>query len=223
MAMICDHQSKKLPSCVAPQMAMIYFEKSNIPNASETNKCSCNGRHFIESFDYKGLQPLDGTQFCQRKAALVSCSETATVRFRFTGNNSARQPTLFAFLTFLERCADELERVRSSSVSSRFFADYNRKYCAFFNKGNAVFEDLIQKIKALLRAAYWFSEVKSDRACFHSQLVKQRSKKSQYFSFASFTIKTWFSEQAIQSSVSGTHGYNLNQLIENEKKREIAF
>ena len=55
--MICDHQSKKLPSCVARQMAMIYFEKSNIPNASETNRCICNGGHFIESFDYKGLQP----------------------------------------------------------------------------------------------------------------------------------------------------------------------
>ena len=66
MAMICDHQSKKLPSCVARQMAMIYFEKSNIPNASETNRCSCNGKHLIESFDYKGLQPVGGTQFCQR-------------------------------------------------------------------------------------------------------------------------------------------------------------
>ena len=31
---------------------------------------------------------------------------------------------------------------------SRFFANYKRKYCAFFNQGNAVFEGLIQKIKA---------------------------------------------------------------------------
>ena len=63
MAMICGHQSKKLPSCVARQMAMICFEKSNIPSASETNWWSCNGKHFIESFDYKGLQALGGTQF----------------------------------------------------------------------------------------------------------------------------------------------------------------
>ena len=62
MAMICGHQSKKLPSCVARQIAMICFEKSNIPSASETNWCSCNGGHFIESFDYKGLQALGGTQ-----------------------------------------------------------------------------------------------------------------------------------------------------------------
>ena len=89
--------------------------------------------------------------FCYCKATLVSCSETATVRFRFTGTNSARQPTLFAFLILLERCM--CARVCSSwkefSFSfSRFFADYNRKYCAFFNQGNAVFEGLIQKIKA---------------------------------------------------------------------------
>ena len=63
MAMICGHQSKKLPSCVAWQIAMIFFERSNIPSASETNWCSCNGRHLIESFDYKGLQALGGTQF----------------------------------------------------------------------------------------------------------------------------------------------------------------
>ena len=31
---------------------------------------------------------------------------------------------------------------------SRFFPNYKRKYCAFFNQGNAVFEGLIQKIKA---------------------------------------------------------------------------
>ena len=68
---------------------------------------------------------------------MVSCSETATFRFRFTGTNAARQPTVFAFL--LERCALQ--------AFSRFLADYNRKYCAFFNQGNAVFEVLIQKIK----------------------------------------------------------------------------
>ena len=89
--------------------------------------------------------------FCYCQATLVSCSETATVRFRFTGTNSARQ-SLFAFLILLERCI--CARVCSSwkefalQAFSRIFADYNRKYCAFFNQGNAVFEGLIQKIKA---------------------------------------------------------------------------
>ena len=91
--------------------------------------------------------------FCYCKATLVSCSETATVRFRFTGTNSARQPpTLFAFLILLERWM--WARVCSSwkefalQAFCRFFANYKRKYCAFFNQGNAVFEGLIQKIKA---------------------------------------------------------------------------
>ena len=55
--------------------------------------------------------------------------------------------------------------------------------------------------------------------------MKQRPKKSQYFSFASFTVKTGFSEQVIQSSVSGRHGYNLNQLIQNEENagRTLPF
>ena len=90
--------------------------------------------------------------FCNCEATLVSCSETATVLFCFTGTNSARLPTLFAFLILLERCM--CVRVCSSwkefalQTFSRLFADYNRKYCAFFNQGNAVFEGLIQKIKA---------------------------------------------------------------------------
>ena len=49
------------------------------------------------------------------------------------------------------------------------------------------------------------------------------AKKSQYFSFASFTVKTGFSEQVIQSSVSGRHGYNLNQLIENGENVTLPF
>ena len=87
---------------------------------------------------------------------LVSCSETATVPFRFTGTNSARQPTLFAFLILLERCM--CARVCSSwkefalQAFSRFFVDYNRKYCAFFNQRNAVFEGLIQSIKYSIKA-----------------------------------------------------------------------
>ena len=52
-----------LASCVARQIAMICFEKSNIPSASETNWCSCIDGYFIESFDYKELQPFGGTQF----------------------------------------------------------------------------------------------------------------------------------------------------------------
>ena len=49
------------------------------------------------------------------------------------------------------------------------------------------------------------------------------AKKSQYFSFASFTIKTGFSEQVIQSSISGRYGYNLNQLIENGENVTLPF
>ena len=63
MAMICGHQSKSVPSCAARQMAMICGEKGHIPGASETNSHSCNGGHFIQSFDNKRSQPLDGTQF----------------------------------------------------------------------------------------------------------------------------------------------------------------
>ena len=61
--------------------------------------------------------------------------------------DSARQPTLFAFLILLERCM--CARVCSSwkefalQAFSRFFADYNQKYCAFFNQGNAVFVSII--------------------------------------------------------------------------------
>ena len=106
-----------LPSCVARQMAMICFEKSNIHSASETNQCSCNGGHFIESFDYKGLQPLGGTQFLLAQGQFLL---TAAVRFRFTGTNSARQPTLFAFLILLERCAHMYARAGKSSLFKRF-------------------------------------------------------------------------------------------------------
>ena len=53
--------------------------------------------------------------------------------------------------------------------------------------------------------------------------MKQWPKKSQYFSSASFTVKTGFSEQVIQLSVSGRHGYNLNQLIENEENVTLPF
>ena len=49
------------------------------------------------------------------------------------------------------------------------------------------------------------------------------AKKSQYLSFASFTVKTGFSEQVIQSSISGRHGYNLNQLIENGENVTLPF
>jgi len=37
MVMICGHQSKSEPSCAARQMAMIWGEKGNIPGASGTN------------------------------------------------------------------------------------------------------------------------------------------------------------------------------------------
>ena len=119
MAIICDHQSKKLPSCVARQMAMIYFEKSNIPNASETNRCSCNGGHFIESFDYKELQPLGGTQFCQRWFLVVKRPKFGSVLRGTTLRDS--QPC-FAFLILLERCADVYARAGKCSLFKRFLS-----------------------------------------------------------------------------------------------------
>ena len=86
--------------------------------------------------------------FCYCKATLVSCSETATVRFRFTGTNSARQPPT----CLLERwmCARVCSSWKEFALQAfcHFFANYKRKYCAFFNQGNDVFEGLIQKIKA---------------------------------------------------------------------------
>ena len=42
-------------------------------------------------------------------------------------------------------------------------------------------------------------------------------------SIASFTVKTGFSEQVIQSSVRRRHGCNLNQLIENEENVTLPF
>ena len=52
--------------------------------------------------------------------ALVSCSKTATVQFRFTGTNSGRQPTLFPFLILLERCAHVYAQAGKSSLFKRF-------------------------------------------------------------------------------------------------------
>ena len=64
--------------------------------------------------------------FCYCKATLVSCSETATARFRFTGTNSARQPpTLFTFLilfSWSDGCAHVYARAGKSSLFKRFVA-----------------------------------------------------------------------------------------------------
>ena len=53
------------------------------------------------------------------------------------------------------------------------------------------------------------------------------AEKSQYFSFASFTVKLGLvnklSTRVILSSVSRRHGYNLNQLIENEENGKLPF
>ena len=116
----------------------------------------------------------------------------------------------------------ELERVSSSSIFP-VPCRLQPKVLCVFNRGNAVFEVLIRKIKgqsSIIMCSV--SEAKSDRACFHFQLVKQQPKKSQSFSFASFTVKTGFSKQVIQSSVRGGHGYN-QQLIENEENVTLPF
>ena len=65
------------------------------------------------------------------------------------------------------------------------------------------------------------SEAKSDRA-FPFSACETAAEKSQSFSFASFTVKTGFSKQVIQSSVSGGHGYN-QQLIENKENVTLPF
>ena len=61
--------------------------------------------------------------------------------------------------------------------------------CGHFNQGNSVFEVLILKIKgqsSIIMCSVLLNEAKSDRTCFHSQLVKQWLKKLQSFSFASW-------------------------------------
>ena len=74
---------------------------------------------------------------CNQSVVPSFVSDTATVWFRFTGNNSTRQPTLFCVSNIVGAMC---ERVRSSwkvfalQVFSRFLADYNRKYCAFLIK-----------------------------------------------------------------------------------------
>ena len=113
-------------------------------------------------------------------------------------------------------CMLELERVSSLSVFS-VPCRLQPKVLCVSNQGNAVFEVLIRKIKgqsSIIMCSVLLSEANSDRVCFHFQLVKQRLKKSQSFSFASFTVKTGYSKQVIQSSVRGGHSL---QLIENEE------
>ena len=119
----------------------------------------------------------------------------------------------------MRTCMLELERVSSPSVFSVPCRLQPKVLCAF-NQGNAVFEVLIRKIKG--QSSVLLSEAKSGRARFHFQLLKQRLKKSQSFSFASFTVKTGFSKQVIQSSVRGGHGYN-QQLIENEENVTLGY
>ena len=121
-------------------------------------------------------------------------------------------------------CVLKLERVSSSSVFS-VPCQLQPKVLCVFNQGNAVFEVLILKIKgqsSIIMCRVLLSKAKSDRACFLFQLVKQWPKKSRSFSFASFTVKTGFSKQVIQSSVRGGHGYN-QQLIENEENVTLPF
>ena len=121
----------------------------------------------------------------------------------------------------------ELEKVSSTSVFS-VLCRLQPKVLCVFNQGNAVFEVLIRKIKgqsSIIMCSALLSEAKSDRACFHSQLVKQRPKNSPSFSFTSFTVKTGFSKQEIQSSVRGVQGYTSynQQLIENEENVTLPF
>ena len=122
----------------------------------------------------------------------------------------------------MRTCMLELERVSSPSVFS-VPCRLQPKVLCVFNQGNAVFEVLIRKIKgqlSIIMCSVLLSEAKSDRACFHFQLVKQGPKKLQSFSFAAFTGKTGYSKQVIQSSVRGGH---VLQLIENEENVKLPL
>ena len=78
----------------------------------------------------------------------------------------------------------------------RFLADNNRKYCAFLIKEMLFLKFSFERLnlKYIKQKYEQRTGFVSDRACFHSQLVKHRPKKSQPFIFASFTIKTGFSD-----------------------------
>ena len=79
----------------------------------------------------------------------------------------------------MRTCMLELERVRSSTVFSVPCRLQSKVLCVF-NQGNAVFEVLIRKFKVqssiIMYSVLVVSEVKSDRACFHSWLVKHAEK-----------------------------------------------
>ena len=125
----------------------------------------------------------------------------------------------------MRTCMLELERVSSLSVFSVPYRLQPKVLCVF-NQGNAVFEVLIRKIKgqsSIIMCSVLLQLVRlKPIARFHFQLVKQRPKKSESFSFASFTVKTGFSKQVIQLSVREGHGYN-QQLIENEENVTLPF
>ena len=101
-----------------------------------------------------------------------------------------------------------------SSLFKRFSVScqLQPKVLSVFNQENAVFEVLIRKIKVQSSIILCMQRTSlvglKAIARDHSQLVKQRLKKLQSFIFASFTVKTGFSEQVIQSSVRGRHCYN---------------
>ena len=62
----------------------------------------------------------------------------------------------------------------------------------------------------------------SNRACFHSQLLKVLESRNLLVSLPSLFI-AGFSGQVFQSSVRGRHGYNLKSVDKNEKNVTLPF
>ena len=151
---------------------------------------------------------VEGIEFQGRETQNFSRDESFTCDPRRQFGSFLQEPTLRGSQLCLRfcwsdvrTCMIEMERVRSLSVflgslpitTESIERVWSRKCCfwSFDSKD------------------YW-ATIKHNfvRACFHCQLVKQRLKMSQSLSFASFTVKTGFSEQVIQSSVRRRHCYN---------------
>ena len=133
----------------------------------------------LESFEYRGSSRVHRVSRQGNKelfAWLVfhtSYPRAQWVRFLFTGTTCISAEMRFCW-SDVRTCMLELERVRSQSVLL-VPCRLQPKVLCVFNQGNVVFEVLIRKIEgqsSIIMCSVLLSEAKSDRACFHSQLVK---------------------------------------------------
>ena len=78
----------------------------------------------------------------------------ATVRFLYTGTNSAETANCVCVFVGV-MCARVCSSWKEFALQafSQFLADYNGKYCAFFNQGNAVIWIIVfnQAIQSLIK------------------------------------------------------------------------